>query len=58
MKYMQSSVKVVKILVDLQEHWIKLKSQGFTIYSLIHITFDRFCVTDCVSRSVELFSRK
>ena len=48
MKYMQSWVKAVKILVDLQEHWIELKSQVFTIYSFIHITSDRFCV----SRSV------
>ena len=54
MKYMQSWVKAVKILVDLQEHWIELKSQGFETYSLIHITSNQFCI----SRSVELFSRK
>ena len=45
MKYMQSWVKAVKILVDLQEHWIELKSQGFTIYSLTNITFDRFYIS-------------
>ena len=53
MKYMRSWVKAVKILVGLQKHWIELKSQGFTIYSLIHITSDRFCV----SGSVNIFSK-